>query len=130
MITQNAVYNYIHGKVIAEYTNAYVTGVYEPIPSSFPAVFIREIGNLHNPANVTFSGVQGVRTSTFEVQIQTNTLSGMKSIANGILSVVTDAFADLHYILESTNVIDEGDSGIYRLRASYRRIIGLADSIS
>ena len=127
--TRNAIYDFVCDKVLSEYPDAYISSKYEPIAPSFPAVFIREIGLVHNPANVTFSGVQDVRTSTFEVQIQSNKKDTALSEVYDILNIVTAAFVKLYFILETTNLLEENDDGLFRLRAAYRRVIGAADEM-
>ena len=125
--TRNRVYTYVYNKVIATYPSAYISSKYEPVVSNFPAVFVREIGNFSNPANVTFNGNQDVWTSTFEVQIQSNDADTPASEAYSILSVVDRAFAELSYVKQGVNVVDNGLTGAFRLVATYRRVTGIAD---
>lgn len=127
--TRNAIYNFVCNKVLAEYPNAYISSMYEPVVPSFPAVFIREIGLAHNPANVTLSGVQDVRTSTFEVQIQSNQRDTALTEVYDVLNIVTAAFVKLFFVLENTVLLEENDDGLFRLRASFRRVIGSADEM-
>lgn len=125
-MTQNDVYDYVYEDVIAAFPTSYISGVYEPLPPSFPAVFIREIGRRTVEANVTFSGSQGVKDSTFEVQIQSNDPNAAKTEAYEIMQVVEQSFEKLFYIQTAMNPI-EGDT--YRLVATFRRVIGSADEM-
>ena len=127
--TRNSVYNYVYSKVIAQYPDAYIASVYEPIVPRFPCVFIREVGNASNPPNVTLSGAQNVWVSTFEVQVQSNKTDMPMSEAYGIYEVVKSAFTSLFYVLQSVNVLEEGDNGIFRLVAQFRKINGIADKM-
>lgn len=127
--TRNAVYNYVYTKVITEYPSAYLSSKYEPVVPSFPAVFVREIGNFSNPTNVTFNGTQDVWVSTFEVQIQSNDSDTPLSQAYGILSVVDNAFAKMNYVKQGVNVLDDETKGTFRLIATYRRVTGVADAM-
>lgn len=130
IITRNAVYNYIYDAVIAVYSTMYVAGAYEPVPASMPAVFVSEISDLRNKANMTFASVQGVRTSTFEVQIVCGKLNGSLTQAYEILDVVRAAFFKIAYNEINVVVVENGRNGTnYRLRASYRRVIGDADAM-
>jgi len=128
-ITRNAVYNYIADAVSAEHPNAYVASIYEPIPDSLPAVFVREIGDFRNRENMTFTGVQGVRTSTFEIQVVSGHTNGSMSEAYALLETARQAFFSLHYNETNTVIVEDGQNGNYRLRASYRRVIGDADEL-
>ena len=128
-ITRNAVYNYIRNRVLSAYPTAFLSSKYQPIPESFPAVFVREISNFSVTGTMTFSGVQGVKQSSFEVQIQSKKFVGAAEEAHGILSVVREAFCELGYFEANVNVLEDGSSDLYRIRANYRRVIGYADEM-
>ena len=127
--THNAIYDYVHNWVKNAYPDAYISGMYEPVVPSFPAVFIREIGNFSNTEAVTFSGVQGVWTSTFEVQIQSNKTDTPLSEVYGILDAVKQAFFSIFYILTAVNNIETANSENFRLIATFRKVNGEADEI-
>ena len=97
------------------------------LPPSLPAVFIRETIDYRNRENMTFAGVQGVRTSTFEVQVVSGKSNGSMSVAYSLLDTVRQAFFALHYNEINVSNVEDGQFGKYRLRASYRRVIGDAD---
>ena len=126
-ITRNAVYNYIHDAVKAELPNVYITSVYEPVPQELPAVILREIGDFRNRENMSFTGAQGVRTSTFEAQVVSGQTNGSLSEAYDILEVVKNAFFGMQYNETNVTIVEDGGTGRYRLRASYRRVIGDTD---
>lgn len=121
------VYDFVNRSVLAEFTNAYVTGVFEPVPQAFPCVCIREISRFSSDRHVTFSGEQGVRYSTFEVQVQTASENSSLEDANEIMDFVIATFEKLFYINTAVNLLENGDRGIYRLTATFRRIIGEAE---
>ena len=127
--TRNGVYSYVRNKVITAHSGAYVSSVYEPVVPSFPAVFIREIGNFSNPTNVSFAGSQDVWTSTFEVQIQSNDADTPMTQAYGILATVDAAFTKLFYVKQGVNVVDDSVRGTFRLVATYRKVTGVADNL-
>ena len=128
-ITRNIVYNYIDNAVTTAMPNVYVTGVYEPLMAQMPAVILRETDDFRNPENMTFTGVQGVRTSTFEAQIVSSRVNGSLSEAYAILEIVKSAFFTLLYNETSVAIVEDGSTGRYRLRATYRRVIGDADTL-
>lgn len=128
-VTRNAVYSYVYDKIIADYPAAYISGRYEPVPETFPAVFLREIGDVNNEDNVTFSGSQSVRTSTFEAQVVSDDVNGSLSQAYSILETVSSAFEELFYVKTNVTLVEEGQYGKYRIRASYQRVIGDADEM-
>lgn len=128
-ITRNAVYSYIHDAVKADLPSVYITSVYEPVPAELPAIIMREIGDFRNRENMTFTGAQGVRTSTFEVQVVSGQTNGSLSEAYDILEYVKQAFFTLQYNETNVVIVEDGGTGRYRLRASYRRVICDADTL-
>ena len=128
-ITRNAVYNYIHDAVKAELPTIYITSVYEPVPAELPVVILREIGDFRNRENMSFTGEQGIRTSTFEAQVVTGQTNGSLSEAYDILEIVKHAFFKLLYNETNVAIVEDGGTGRYRLRASYRRVIGEIDTL-
>ena len=129
IITRNVVYNYIDNAVKTAMSNVYVTSVYEPLTAQLPAVILREVGDFRNSENMTFTGIQGVRTSTFEAQVISSRINGSMSEAYAILEIVKSAFFKLMYNETNVAIIEDGATGRYRLRATYRRVIGDADTL-
>lgn len=128
-ITRNAVYNYIHDAIKTAMSTVYVTSVYEPLMAQSPAVILRETDDSRNKENMTFTGVQGVRTSVFEAQIVSSRTNGSLSEAYDILEIVRQAFFALMYNETNVTIVEDGSTGRYRLRATYRRVIGDADTL-
>ena len=128
-ITRNAVYSYVHDAVVAVNASVYVTSVYEPTPAKLPAVILREIGDFRNRENMSFAGDQGVRTSTFEAQVVSGKTNGSLSEAYTILDAVRTAFFELHYNETNAVIVEDGSTGRFRVRATYRRVIGDYDSM-
>lgn len=128
-ITRNAVYNYIHDAIKAELPTIYIASVYEPVPAELPVVILREIGDFRNRENMSFTGEQGIRTSTFEAQVVTGQTNGSLSEAYDILEIVKHAFFKLLYNETNVAIVEDGGTGRYRLRASYRRVIGEIDTL-
>lgn len=126
--TRKGVYTYVYNKVAEAFPDAYISGKYEPVPASFPSVFIHEISSATASENVSLSGVQDVRRSTFEVQIRSNNQNDSLSKAYEILDVVFNAFKALYYIKSSQIVFDDGDS-TFRIVTQYRRVIGSAEEM-
>ena len=103
--------------------------MYEPVVPSFPVVFIRETGKFSNTETVTLSGVQGVWTSTFEVQIQSNKADTPLTEVYGILEVVQTAFSSIYYLLTAVNNVGTADADTFRVVATFRKVNGEADEI-
>lgn len=123
-VTRNAVYSYVYDEVKAANASVYITSVYEPTFAKLPAVVLREIGDFRNSENMSFSGAQGVRTSTFEAQVISGKTNGSLSEAYTLLDAVRMAFFKLHYNETNAVIVEDGSTGRFRMRASYRRVIG------
>ena len=128
-ITRNAVYSSVHDAVKTANASVHITSVYEPVPAKVPAVILREIGDYRNKENMTFSGAQGVRTSTFEAQVVSGKTNGSMSEAYTLLEAVRSAFFGLHYNETNAVIVEDGSTGRFRIRASYRRVIGDSDTL-
>ena len=126
-VTRNAVYSYVHDSVNAVNSTVYVTSAYEPTPARVPAVILREIGDFRNREAMSFAGDQGIRTSTFEAQIVSGKTNGSLTEAYTILDAVRSAFFKLHYNETNAAIVEDGSTGRFRIRASYRRVIGDSD---
>ena len=127
--TRTNVYDFVHSAVEAQFPDAYISGVYEPVPQSFPSVYIREISRFSSERNVTFSGEQGVKSNTFEVQVQTAAENSSLEEAYEMMDFVIGTFQSLFYINTAVNTLENGDRGLYRLTATFRKINGIADTM-
>lgn len=128
--TRNAIYDRLESRLEREFPHIYVSSVYEPVPASFPAVFVRETGMFSNDRNISISGLQNVWTSTFEIQIQSNLENGASQEVFDILDIVHDEMITLYYVLINRIIVDNGaTSGIFRMATTYRRITGAADEM-
>lgn len=130
MITFNEVYTKARAAVLSVSANAFVTSTYTPMPSRFPAVFIREIGNYTPTRYITLANTDNVREVTLEVQVYSNKTSGAKAEADGILSAVVSALKAQYFYLVSSAPVENADNTVYRVAARFRRVIGGADTIN
>lgn len=130
VLNRVTIFDYVYNKVKAYDSNIEVTGVISNTPSSFPAVFVREISAVQDEQNVTFAFDDTQHISTFEVNIYTAKEGTGSSQAQSIMDVVCTAFKELYFIMIMREPIDNLDTTIYRLTARFRRIIGGGDTIS
>ena len=127
--SRKGIYTAVRNAIKAAYPNTNVTGTYVPIPSSFPTVFIREIGHFTPPNVVSFTNADDMHESTFEVQVWTKADTKMDD-AYKILDVAKTAFKSLYFVQTSENVVDDGtNSSLFRLTANFRRVIGGGESM-
>jgi len=127
--TNNAIYTKVYNAVKAVANNAYVTQTYAPKPSSFPTVFIREIGRFTPQPTASFSNAQDISERTWEAQVFSNLSSGAKEQAYKLMDAVKGAMRGLYFLEIFESPVDQTDKSIYCLVARFRRIIGSGEDI-
>lgn len=125
MISFNQVYTKIRSAVLTASSGANVTATYSLTAKAFPTVFVREIGSFTPQNTVTLATKQCVRESTVETQIYAK----KKSDADTLASAITAEMEKQHYVLVTSEPIDNADESLYRFVCRYRRIIGDADTL-
>lgn len=122
--SRKGIYTVARNAIKTSFPDANVTGTYVPMPSSFPAVFIREIGHITPPNVVSLTNADDMYESTFEIQVWTKGETKMDD-AYKILEVAKTAFKKLYFVQTSEIVVDDGtNSTLFRLTANFRRVIG------
>lgn len=127
--TNNAIYTKVYNAVKAVESNVFVTQTYTPKPSTFPTVFIREIGRFTPQPTASFSNAQDISERTWEAQIFSNVSGGAKEQAYKLLDAVKDAMRGLYFLETFESPIDQTDKNIYCLVARFRRVIGGGEDI-
>ena len=127
--TNNAIYTKVYNAVKAVVSNTYVTQTYTPKPSSFPTVFVREIGRLTPPDTASFSNAQDISERTWEAQVFSNITPGAKEQAYSLMDAVKTAMRGLYFLETFESPIDQTDKNIYCLVARFRRVIGSGEDI-
>ena len=127
--TNNAIYTKVYNAVKAVESNVYVTQTYTPKPSSFPTVFVREIGRFTPTEAASFSNAQDISERTWEAQIFSDLSFGAKEQAYKLMDAVKVAMRSLYFLETFESPVDQADKSIYCLVARFRRIIGSGEDI-
>ena len=127
--TNNAIYTKVYNAVKAVVGDVNVTQTYTPKPSSFPTVFVREIGRLTPPQTASFSNTQDISERTWEAQVFSNLSPGAKEQAYKLMDGVKGAMRGLYFLETFESPMDQTDKSIYCLVARFRRIIGSGEDI-
>lgn len=125
--SRNAVYTRIVKAVKATYSNIYYSGMLEPVPASFPALYVREIGYTTPVEYETLAVDSSQWISTFEVQVYSDKANDSISEAYGIMEIVKTTFKTLGYICDMLEPMQNVDTSVYRLIGRWHRQIGGAD---
>lgn len=120
----NDVESYVFTKVAAalrkQFDGIYVTGEYDPVPSSFPAVSVEETDNYLDTQyfDDTDREITGL---TYSFNIYSAKKTGRKAEAKAILALIDKVMRSLNFIRYSSgNVANMADASVYRLVATYR----------
>ena len=120
----------IFTKVVQALPTTYVSGVYEPVPSSFPAVYITEIDNSVWRNGISSSEVDNYAAITYEVNVYSNVKGRKKTECREIANTVDGVMKGLNFTRMSMNPVPNlADSTIYRIVARYRAVVGQNETL-
>lgn len=120
----------IFTKVVEALPTTYVSGVYEPVPSSFPAVYITEIDNSVWRNGISSSEVENYAAITYEVNVYSNVKGRKKTECREIANTVDGVMKGLNFTRMSMNPVPNlADSTIYRIVARYRAVVGQDETL-
>ena len=112
------------------HTGVYVTGSYNPSPSSFPCVSIVEIFNAVYRNTSTNVNEENHAAVTYEVNVYSNKQNGRKAECKAILNTVDVALANLGFTRRMAEPIPNmEDATVYRMLARYRAVVGSDSTI-
>lgn len=127
--TNNAIYTRVYTALKDDIASINVTQTYAPIPSSFPTVYIREIGRLTPSETATLSNAQDISERTWEAQVFSNLGPGAKEQAYHLLDVVKSALRPLFFVEIFESPLEQTDKTIYCIVARFRRVIGSGEDM-
>lgn len=105
----------------AEYDGIYVTGEYNNVPPSFPAVSIIEADNYIDTDAISSKADEEYSIVMYEVEVFANDANGKVTKAREILAFIDAILYDLNFTrLSMTPVPNMANTSIYRLVARYR----------
>lgn len=122
--TKNGIYTYVVNKVKTEFPDIYHTSRYEPVPASFPCIYIIERGKTEYIRNMSLDRIDDQWAATYEVQVLSNKEEGAEDEANAIMDLANLAFREMYFQREMIEDIGTKSSTSYRTVARFRRIIG------
>jgi hypothetical protein len=115
----------IFTKIVEALPDVYVAGMYEAVPSAFPAVYISEIDNSVWRNGISSSRQENYAAIEYEVNIYSNKTSGRKSECRQIAATVDSVMESLNFTRRTfTPVPNFADATIYRVVARYRAVVG------
>lgn len=127
--TSDGIYTFIRNRILAVYSDMYVTAGEEPIPARGPAVRVREVDRYKPIRNITLMHDDGQFHAEWEVQVYSNLFNGRTSEAYDIMEVAESAFRELFFIESSCVPVERANNRVTRLVARFERQIGGGDQM-
>lgn len=90
--TRHEVYNYIYDKVNTTDRPVFITGRIEPIPPSFPAMYLVQLSLEDFEPTLNLASTDDARRVMWEAQIFSNKTTGAMDEAHEIMEDVAKAF--------------------------------------
>lgn len=123
-ISKNEIYTRIVNAVKAEFPSIYYAGQLEPIPSSFPAMFIRMIGKAVYANLETLAFDSQIFNGTWEIQVYSNKENDAGTEAYQIMDLVSATMQRLGFLCDMVQPMDNIDPAVFRIIGRWHRLIG------
>lgn len=121
---ENEVFTLVHDALKGKWPEIYVTGSYNEIPSSLPAVYITEMDNAVFAKTLTQNNEELHARVVYEVNAYSNAESGKKTQCKEIIAEVDRVLCQLGFtrisLLRTPNM---ADANVYRMTGRYRAVI-------
>ena len=121
--TRHEVYNYIYEQVNTTSRPVYITGRIEPIPPSFPAIYLVQLSTEDYAPALNLLSTDSARRVVWEAQIFTNKTTGAVDEAHEIMEDVSAAFKNIGFQLTYCYPVENADPSIYRLVMRVERLV-------
>ena len=127
--TFNAIYTAIEEAVTTVESSAYCSTRYEPIPDSFPAVYVEEVSRVRTPSAITLDYTDDQNRVIHEVQVWSNLQNGARTQAYALMDAITAAYNGLFFRLTMMSPMPTTDRSIYRLVARFTKQVTGGDTL-
>ena len=121
---ENKIIETLTAALITSYPTIYVTTKREPVPTSFPAVSIREADNSTYVDSLDSSASENHADLMYEINVFSNKGAGAKAEAKAIMAIIDQELQALNFVRRMIDEIDNGDPSIHRRVARYSAIVG------
>lgn len=117
---ETIVYDKVARAVLAKWPEAFTSAVHVQAPASFPAVFVREIGNVTSTDQMDSSCVEHYSSVSYEVGVYSNLRKGARAQAKEIAQEVDGVLIGLNFNRTySAPTENPADSEVYRITMRY-----------
>lgn len=127
---ENQIFTKVYDAVIAEYPDAFITGVFVPVPPKFPCVYFTMTDSAYYRNTIDSASMENHDAIEFEVEIYSNLASGKKTQCYDIAGIIDEVMSALNFTRMGLMPIPNiADATIYRLKGRYRAVVGKDETL-
>lgn len=120
---ENLIVDSVAKKVNGKFKKAEIVSEYNPKPSYFPHVYIRETDNSSDTRSFRLNGGEVNARLTYTVDVFSNKRSGKKLECKEIMAIIDEEMQRYHFQRSFCNPFpNENDASIYRMVARYSKL--------
>ena len=121
---ENFVFDTVYNALIQQYPSANITAGYDEKHAVFPAVVIRETGNVPVQAGNTENCAENYTRLTYTIEVMSDKENTARTECKGILDAVDDIMQGMKFRRIYRNRPLNVDRTVYRQYARYEVIVG------
>ena len=121
---ESLVFDTVYNSLIQEYPDANITSGYDEKKAVYPAVVIREVGNVPYANGNTDECAENYTRVTYEIEVESDKKDTARSECKAILNAVDDIMQGMKFRRIHKNRPLNVDRTVYRQYARYEVIVG------
>ena len=121
---ESLVFDTVYNALIQQYPNANITAGYDEKLAVYPAVIIREVGNVPYQRGNTDACAENYTRVTVEIEVESDKKDTARSECKNILNAVDDIMQNMKFRRIHKNRPLNVDRTVYRQYARYEAIVG------
>lgn len=121
---ENLVFNTVYDQLIALHPEANITAGYDEKKASFPAVIVRQTGNVPYQSMNTDDCAENYTRVTFEIEVESDKAGTARSECKAILTDADTIMQSMKFRRIHLNRPINTDRTVYRQYARYEAVVG------
>ena len=122
---EDVIFDAVASAIYAEEPDAYVTGVYERIPPSFPCVMLIEKSNTAYLETRTTDSNENHAVVMYEADVFSNKIDAQKQQCKKLAEIVDRKMRQYGFTRTMLGPVDNPlDTSIYRIKGRYEAVVG------
>lgn len=121
---ENMVFDTVYNALIQQFPEANITAGYDEKMAVYPAVVVREVGNVPYQRGNTDDCAENFTRVTFEIEVESDKINTARTECKNILNAVDDIMQSMKFRRIHKNRPLNVDRTVYRQYARYEVIVG------